>query len=308
MQPRDGNRHAVFFTHPREAFTAHYERDPAELPDPRVTHALTLRVDGYGNVLRSAAIGYGRRTPDPTLRPDDQAQQTRTLVTVVEHGVTNPVEGEDCHLTPRPAETQSWELTGLPAPTGPVGTLNAFDAVQAAIDAATEIPYQQAAGEDDTRQQKRPLEHTRTRYRPDDLGAAADDPSALLPLAVVESLALPGETYQLAFPPGLAEELFGGRVTPDLLTAAGYVDPEASGGWWLPSGRAYFSEDPAATPLEESVTALAHGFVPCRYRDPFGQDTTVTLDAHNLLVTQTRDPLGNTVDGVNDYRCWRRGW
>ena len=49
LQPRGGNRHAVFFTHPREALSYHYERNPA---DPRVGHALTLEVDEFGNVLQ----------------------------------------------------------------------------------------------------------------------------------------------------------------------------------------------------------------------------------------------------------------
>ena len=35
LQPREDNRHAVFFTHPREAITYHYERNPA---DPRIQH------------------------------------------------------------------------------------------------------------------------------------------------------------------------------------------------------------------------------------------------------------------------------
>ena len=59
LQPRGGNRHAVFFTHPREALSYHYERNPA---DPRIQHALTLEVDDFGNVLKQAAIGYGRRS------------------------------------------------------------------------------------------------------------------------------------------------------------------------------------------------------------------------------------------------------
>ena len=48
---------------PREAISYHYERNPA---DPRISHALTLEVDEFGNVLKSAAIGYGRRQPDPS--------------------------------------------------------------------------------------------------------------------------------------------------------------------------------------------------------------------------------------------------
>ena len=58
LQPRGANRHAVFFTHAREAISYHYERNPA---DPRIQHALTLEVDDFGNVLKQAAIGYGRR-------------------------------------------------------------------------------------------------------------------------------------------------------------------------------------------------------------------------------------------------------
>src|SRR5262249_22302279 len=42
LQPRGANRHAVFFTHAREAISYHYERNPA---DPRIQHALTLEVD-----------------------------------------------------------------------------------------------------------------------------------------------------------------------------------------------------------------------------------------------------------------------
>ena len=51
LQPQDGNRHAVFFTHPCEAITYHYERNPE---DPRIGHALTLEVDRFGNVLEVA--------------------------------------------------------------------------------------------------------------------------------------------------------------------------------------------------------------------------------------------------------------
>jgi hypothetical protein len=59
LQPRSDNRHAVFFTHAREAITYHYERNPA---DPRTQHALTLEVDDYGNV---DAYGSRRLWPPP---------------------------------------------------------------------------------------------------------------------------------------------------------------------------------------------------------------------------------------------------
>jgi hypothetical protein len=52
LQPQAGNRHAVFRTHPRESLRVRYERNP---DDPRIAHTLTLDVDDFGNVLRSAS-------------------------------------------------------------------------------------------------------------------------------------------------------------------------------------------------------------------------------------------------------------
>ena len=72
LQPRGANRHAVFFTHAREAISYHYERNPA---DPRIQHALTLEVDDYGNVLKQAAIGYGRRTQIRVVDEQGNVQQ-----------------------------------------------------------------------------------------------------------------------------------------------------------------------------------------------------------------------------------------
>src|SRR6266542_1196125 len=81
VQPRAGNQHAVFFTHAREAISYHYERNPA---DPRVSHALTLEVDDYANVLKSLGIGYGRRQSSlPEER--DREKQTGTLITYTEN-------------------------------------------------------------------------------------------------------------------------------------------------------------------------------------------------------------------------------
>src|SRR5260370_16928143 len=61
LQPQGPNRHAVFFTHARETIDFHYERtlyDVAgwKLADPRVSHAPTLDVDLFGNLLPTIAI------------------------------------------------------------------------------------------------------------------------------------------------------------------------------------------------------------------------------------------------------------
>ena len=65
----------------------------ATRPIPRITHALTLEVDAFGNVLKAAAIGYGRRQPDPALPLQaDRDKQTKTLITYTENRVTNPID------------------------------------------------------------------------------------------------------------------------------------------------------------------------------------------------------------------------
>ena len=77
LQPKDGNHHAVYLSHPLESLSYHYERNPT---DPRISHALTLEVDAFGNPLKSLAIGYGRRQPDPALPTQaDRDKQTQTL-------------------------------------------------------------------------------------------------------------------------------------------------------------------------------------------------------------------------------------
>ena len=130
LQPMADNRHAVFFTHARETISYHYERDPA---DPRTAHALTLEVDEFGNVLKSAAVSYGRRLPDAALETHDQAKQSELLITYTENDVTNPVEDDDDYRTPLACETRTYELTGY-APSDATGRFKISDFVQPVAD------------------------------------------------------------------------------------------------------------------------------------------------------------------------------
>ena len=105
VQAHGENRHAVFFVHPRESISFQYERNPA---DPRIAHQLTLEVDAFGNVLRSAAIGYGRRQADGTLLLQDQTRQTQLLATYSENDFTNSIDLPDayaCRSSARRAAT-----------------------------------------------------------------------------------------------------------------------------------------------------------------------------------------------------------
>lgn len=353
LQPRAGNRHAVFFSHSREAITYHYERNPA---DPRVQHAQTLDVDEFGNVLKSVAIGYGRRmdAPDTVLLPQDHEKQRLIHITCTENEFTNAVVKEaDVYRTPLPAQSRTYELRKPQQEKSGNGLTKLYrfedilDHANQAGDGAHDIDYEdfefaqakQVVVNDASESNKyfrRLIEQVRTLYRPNDLGVAQNDPLRLLPLRTAESLILPGESYKLAFTPGLLDQVYvrgGQRLLPanpaNVLTGGGadrggYVDLDNNGRWWIPSGRMFHSPDNAQLELDY---AQSHFFLPHRFRDPFGDETTVAYDSnasdlsrnHNLLVVETRDPLGNVVtvettddngqaEIRNDYRVLQPYW
>lgn len=324
LQPRGANRYVVFFTHACEAISYHYERNPV---DPRIQHTLTLEVDDYGNVLKQAAIGYGRRV-SPLSTQWDRDRQTTALLTYTENRVTNAIETSDTNRTPLPCEALTFELTDYTA-TGAAGRFQATDLIEPDPGAAgrlrhkftDQVPYEGAATSNPCR---RPIECLRTLYRRDDL-------SSLLSLGDLQSLALPGESYKLAFTPGLLAQVFqrprAGQADEPLLpnpatvlggqagNQGGYLrsqafktdgrfpTSDADDYWWIPSGRSFYSTNPVDNPIIELAQARQHFFLPRRYRDPFGQNAFADFDAHDLLMVETRDALGNrvTVD-ASDYR------
>jgi hypothetical protein len=226
FQPRDGNKHAVFFTHAREQVDFHYERTLVDVngqkcANPRVSNALTLEVDEFGNVLRSVAIGYRRRD----LPDVDAPEQKQTHLTLTVNRFANRPDEQDWYRIGLPVETRTYEIVKPPEPTitdtridlfrcESIATLMAglFSLDQLEPDAAL-WPYEKwdwhknaANAPADTR--LRLIEHVRILYRRDDL---------IGPLALeeVQSLALPFESYKLAFTPQLAQQIFvdSGKLT-----------------------------------------------------------------------------------------------
>ncbi|AUB41983.1 hypothetical protein COO91_08078 [Nostoc flagelliforme CCNUN1] len=285
------NRHAVFFTHDRETIDYHYERNPA---DPRVTHAMTLEVDEFGNGLKSVAIAYPRRQlASPDNRYDEQK---KLFITYSETQVTNKADETDWYLIGVPIESRTYEITGV-TPQAGVGEASPQETRFSVSDfydrttngeisgyiTAPEIPYEATPTLNIL--QKRLIERVRTLYRPN-TEADTTDPTSLL-LGKVESLALPYESYKLAFTPELLTLVYGDRVNPNLLTDEGkYVFLD--GAWWIPSGRQAFKPD--------------WFYLPYKSRDPFGNLSQITYDEYHLLMESTVDPLGNTVQAENNYR------
>lgn len=326
LQPMGDNLHGVFFIHTREVINSHYERNPT---DPRIAHTMTLEVDAFGNVLKEAAIGYGRRQPDMNLSVEDRAKQAQTLVTYTQNRVTNAIGIDNNYRTPLPCESRTYELTGY-LPTAAANRFQISNFVQPDPTDANglkrihtfdgEVNYEDAPP---SGRQRRLIEHLRTLYRPDDFGESQNDPLALLPLGTIEPQSLPGETYKLVFTPGLLAQVYqrsrNGQPPENLLLnpnailpvdiaagkntdRGGYVDLDSDGHWWIPTGRVFHSPNIGDTAVQERSYARQHFILPLRSRDPFGQTSTVANDAYDLLMTEAIDALGNQVTAANDYR------
>ena len=305
LQPRGPNPYAVFFSHAREAIEFNYERQlykvtgedivdagappPARtVADPRVSHSFTLAVDPYGNVLRSASVAYGRRYRDPALDAAAQATQKSTLSTCTYARFTQAIDTGDVRRNPLPAEVRTYELLqALPTAAQPDLT-NLFRFVemsgilQGLEDGLHDIAFESynPAGLTPKQAYRRQIGASRTYYRPDDMGAAAGSPGALLALGILESKSLPGAGYQMAFTPGLISQVYLRAATPLLPTPSavlgvtsadggGYVDLDGDGRWWIPSGRNYYLSLPGSS-IQEFNEAVAHFYLPRRMEDPFG--------------------------------------
>ncbi|SFN24798.1 RHS repeat-associated core domain-containing protein [Nitrosospira briensis] len=332
LQPHGKNKFAVFFTHARETVDFHYERKlyPIEvegchyrLADPRVSHTITLSVDDYGNVLQSVAVGYGRRHGELEngFKEEDREKQRRMHITYSENRFTNAISQDEGYRTPLPCESRTFELLkAMPTADLPhITNLFRFDEmvqlVAAACDGAHDIPYEDvyATFATDKHPYRRFIEQMRSLYIRDDL-------TRPLPLGGLEPMALPYESYKLAFTPGLLSDVYGARVTDAMLENDGrYVHNEGDCNWWIPSGRMFLSPESADTPAEELAFARQHFFLPHRYRNPFHTEEVPTesfvrYDTYNLLMQETRDALanrvtvgerdpdGNLIKQGNDYR------
>ena len=281
------NYHAVLLTHARETITAHYERvlypvDGDLRADPRITHDVVLAIDDYGNPLRSASAGYGRRFPDPALAPEDQEAQARLRLTYTENEYTNAVDLPDAYRTPMPARDAG--LRGRRAGGRP-GGLFSFAELRDGLAAITaELPFQDWDADPDRlpAPARRLIARTSVRYRRDDLSGA-------LPLGVLEPLALPYRSYRQAFTDSLVADLYGDRGRREHAPDGGLPARAAAPGGCHPA-RCSTPPMTATIPAAELRYARRHFFRPHRFRDPFGNTTAVSYDRYDLLVIADAGP------------------
>ena len=277
LQPRGANRHAVFFTH-----AARGDQLPLRAQPGRPAHP--ARADAGGRRLRQRAQAGRHRLRAPrsprsdagcSCRPDwpiRRPSRRTTLLTYTENRVTN-ADRRRADALPHPAAVRGAHLRadrlhadrpGRPLP----GRRTSSSPTRSARPPAPQVHRTEVAYEADRRRQPAPppdraAAHALPPRRPDRPAAAR---------ASCESLALPGESYKLAFTPGLLDAglpasahgqppsrccptrqpCSAARRRPRRLPASQalkadgrFPATDADDHWWIPSGRIVLHPEPA---------------------------------------------------------------
>jgi hypothetical protein len=266
LQPRQENNHSVWMAQQSETLNYNYERNPQ---DPRIAHTLVLATDAYGHTLEAATVSYGRKLADPDLSPAEQAEQGKLHIVCLQNKQTNAVDAPASYRLPLPYENRSWELTGIFPGNGPYFNV---EELKAALNGATSIPFEAAPTPNKT--EKRLLDLNRVLF-------SRDDQTGPLPLGVIESLALPYQSYKMALTPGLSNYIFGDKVNQAQLLEEGKYLHFDDDNYWVASG---------------TVKMDASNFYQVTLmNDPFGSSLKIVYDsAYHLFVQQTIDALGNS--------------
>ncbi len=283
LQQKGGNNHAVFMPLQKESVSYHYERNP---DDPRIGHEITLKMDEYGNVTDKMAIGYPRKNP-----VYDEQDELKMLYT--KDDFINKPDETGYYYIGVACQSRAYEVTGIDWDWSmPTLTSNEFEEVISYPDDFWEYNWSRPMGH--TGVEKRIVEWTRQYYRQDQDPGHIDSPENLthrLDFGIVESLALPYETYQAAFTEDFIDSLLPVNINDnDFQTEGGYHNGENDKPeyWWIPSGRQSFN--------------VNKFFSPENTQDPFGNQAVAFIDDYALLMKSATDAVGNIIVAENDYR------
>lgn len=302
LQERDDNRYAVFIVKESEAITYAYERNPE---DPRIAHTLTLESDELGNVLEAVSVVYPRAqnyvdgeevlkdaaddTATQTAKKHGRDGQLKNWITLTKNDFTNDILlPEDYHLR-KGWQTRTYELTGFK----PLKSLFSIQDFKGKFEAISVIEYQVAHTVG--LQQKRLIEHVKTKFYNEDL-------TAPLPDGEMAIRGIPYEAYQLAYTPNLIDDIFKPNdfnsitgVTPDDMLAGKFLQDDTN--WWIQSGTVKHFR--TGEPFEDLKTRF---FAPVGYIDPFDSETEVFYDSKNLFMERAVaiiDKANNVVHETN---------
>lgn len=313
-QPLASNLHAIFLVRPLEIIALAYDRKlyrvkNKERPDPRVSHTLLLETDYFGNALSTMVLNYGRRFEDSGqhLTAADRIKQMKTYATLTLAEYTNSIDVPDAYLLPKPAESRLYEVVNLSSCVDQqnqnsiqiISIQDSFHILQLLSSGQFDIPFENFEGPypSNSRTFRRLLKRSRSLYRANDL-------TGPLELGLLESLALPYQTFQLAYTTEQID-LFtrSGKITNDAINQvfgieSGYIQFDGDSSWWSQSGEVFYSANRNDSPEQELQEAKDHFFLARRSRAPFDSndkpcEIVYNYDAYDLMIEQVTDPLGN---------------
>ncbi|MCK4527651.1 VCBS repeat-containing protein [candidate division WOR-3 bacterium] len=295
LQKRFSNNHAVYLAKQKESISYHYERNP---DDPRVTQQLTLEFDDWGNVIKSATIGYPRRPINAHYDEQREIKATYSWSQFI-----NEDQQQNYYYVGINCEAKVFEVHGFNWlwPAGDARPVPVKEADLAGITNNPDqfLPYHPTTPTNLAGIEKRIVDWKRVYFRQDadpHLIDTVDNTAHRLPLCQIDSLGLPYETYQVVFTNAILQTIFGNRLAGiNLGSEGGYVQEGNYNGedyWWIPSGRQSFDKNKF--------------YHPQKSQDPFGNITSTEIDDYALLVIRVTDalpaPQTNIIESRNDYR------
>ncbi|MGY6274245.1 SpvB/TcaC N-terminal domain-containing protein [Methylomonas sp. MgM2] len=276
LQPQGQNPYAIFVVKESEAITYSFER---QTDDPRIAHTLNVKLDEYGNVIESASVVYPRLKADTTLPLATRQIQNQTLITYTQNRFTNDIDTSDTYRLRLPSETATYELKGITKS----GELYAISDFETVLDKAEALDYHQINSNPGAgTPQKRLIEHVCTLYRSNNM-------TSPLPFHTLESLALPFESYQLAYTPNLLNDIYADKADASLMLEGKFTQLGGDGNWWIRSGTTQYIEV-----AENTLDAQNRFYVPVSYIDPFGATSKVRYYSdYFLFIEEIEDAIGN---------------
>jgi hypothetical protein len=292
---------------------------------------LNLRIDEFGHVLQSVAVGYPRFHPFVDEGAALQAQAV-SLIREVQKGLhvaytetrytDKDIDEPDSYRLRLPCEIQTYELTGIRTNDASdfstpdlrddrffsIDELRAYrlsERYQASGKAVGALQYHQQPDRisDPPPAQKRLVEDMRTLYYDDASGTAA--PTKPLAFGQHGRRGLKYEDYQLALTDALLTAVFGARFAEPIVgSSAGQKLASATTSGYLSASELADRFKPLDTTgqywVRSGVAGFAtdaakHFFLPERYEDSFGNLTEIAFDSRDLYIESTKDARGNEV-------------
>ena len=281
----------------RETLTTTFDRSGG---DPRVSHALVLERNDFGDATKSLSALYGREKSDLSdtegqkLQRLDDFRCTNTIYTNA-LGHTNHVH-KPYFYKPLVAEVQETHLQGIPFS----GLLKVETVARENF--ASYLVWNTSIPNVNNKSQKArtPGKASRIMFRSQSLTKVLD-PHVIEPSSVVD------QTFELIMNDTLRLQVYGpddrlyqSRSCKQLRTEGGF-EVDSNGHSWQPSSRSYFgTSTDKATQLSAARRSF---FCPTLTVDPFDNQSVVQMDEFWLFGQKWISPLGDEIISTNDYRA-----